>query len=67
MTGSSRQWFFLAPMDHDQRTEVDRLVSLRATRLGVGADGAAVLADPDGNNFLMLPRRRSELGTWWPS
>ncbi|MBM0236897.1 hypothetical protein JNW88_06555, partial [Micromonospora sp. ATA32] len=31
--------------------EVDRLVSLGATRLEVGEDGAVVLADPDGNEF----------------
>lgn len=56
MTGGSRQRFLLMPMDHDQRAEVDRLVSLGATRLDVSAGGAHVLADPDGNEFLMLPR-----------
>ena len=35
----------------DQAGEVDRLVSLGATRLEVGEDGAVVLADPDGNEF----------------
>ncbi|MDG4798123.1 VOC family protein [Micromonospora sp. WMMD1082] len=34
-----------------QRAEVDRLVSLGATRLGAGADGTIVLADPDGTEF----------------
>lgn len=34
---------------------VDRLVSLGATRLGVDDDGATELADPDGNEFRVLP------------
>ncbi|MFC0006972.1 VOC family protein [Micromonospora siamensis] len=48
------QRFELAPPDGDQRAEVDRLVSLGATRLGAAADGAVVLADPDGNEFIVL-------------
>src|SRR4051795_2978089 len=41
----NRQRVPLAPASGDQRAEVDRLVSLGATRLEIGADGAAVLAD----------------------
>jgi len=33
-------------------TEVDRLVALGATRLR-DDDGAVVLADPDGNEFIL--------------
>jgi len=47
----NRLRFDLAPTGGDQRAEVDRLISLGATRLKVGADGAVVLADPDGNEF----------------
>ncbi|MER7443932.1 VOC family protein [Micromonospora avicenniae] len=47
----NRQRLDLTPPGGDQRTEVDRLVSLGATRLEVGADGTVVLADPDGNEF----------------
>jgi catechol 2,3-dioxygenase-like lactoylglutathione lyase family enzyme len=49
--GRNRQRFDLAPADGDRQAEVDRLVSLGAIRLGVGEDGAAELADPDGNEF----------------
>ncbi|AVT34156.1 bleomycin resistance protein [Plantactinospora sp. BC1] len=49
--GRNRQRFVLTPADGDQQSEVDRLVSLGATRLESGADGAVVLADPDGNEF----------------
>jgi catechol 2,3-dioxygenase-like lactoylglutathione lyase family enzyme len=51
----NRQRFELAPSVHsDQLTEVDRLVSLGATRLEADEDGAVVLADPDGNEFSVL-------------
>ena len=54
--GSNRQRFDLTPPAHgDQRSEIDRLVSLGATRLAVEADGSVVLADPDGNEFCVLP------------
>jgi hypothetical protein len=33
---------------------VERLISLGATALGIGKDGSAVLADPDGNEFRQL-------------
>ncbi|MBE1490706.1 VOC family protein [Plantactinospora soyae] len=48
---TNRQRFDLAPAGGAQQAEVDRLVSLGATRLEVGDDGAVVLADPDGNEF----------------
>ena len=47
----NRQRFDLAPAGGDQQAEVDRLISLGATRLEVDEDGAVVLADPDGNEF----------------
>jgi hypothetical protein len=54
----NRQRFDLAPPVHgDQQAEVDRLVALGATQLEVGEDGAVVLADPDGNEFRVLPPR----------
>jgi hypothetical protein len=37
--------------DGDQHEELERLVSLGATRLETGRDGTVVLADPDGNEF----------------
>ena len=44
----------------DQRAEVDRLVSLGATRIDRGRSGrdagGLVLADPDGTEFVVLPR-----------
>jgi len=46
----NRQRFRLAPAT-GRPEEIDRLLSLGATRLGIGADGAVVLADPDGNEF----------------
>jgi hypothetical protein len=49
-TERNRQHFELAPTDGDQGAEVDRLVSLGATRLDL-RDGAVVLVDPDGNEF----------------
>ncbi|MEV0227814.1 VOC family protein [Streptomyces sp. NPDC050704] len=56
--GRNRQRFDLTPPVHgDQLSEVDRLVSLGATRLEVGADGAVLLADPDGNEFCVLTPR----------
>jgi len=54
----NRQRFDLAPPVHgDQSSEVERLLSLGATRLEVDAAGAAVLADPDGNEFYVLTPR----------
>jgi hypothetical protein len=49
----------IAPTGLDQYAEIDRLVALGAT---VVADDPAVhfvvLADPEGNEFCVLPRRR---------
>jgi hypothetical protein len=50
---SERQHFDLAT-DGDRAAEVDRLVGLGATSLGVGKDGAALLTDPDGFEFCLL-------------
>jgi len=44
----------IAPPDHgDQQAEVDHLVTLGATRVGMGGrdDASVVMADPDGNEF----------------
>jgi predicted enzyme related to lactoylglutathione lyase/catechol 2,3-dioxygenase-like lactoylglutathione lyase family enzyme len=48
------------PADGDQRAEVERLLALGATRvdLGQGDVGRVVLADPDGNEFCVLPSER---------
>jgi catechol 2,3-dioxygenase-like lactoylglutathione lyase family enzyme len=57
-TGKNRLHFDLAPpADGDQQAEVDRLLSLGATRLdlGPGPTGSILLADPDGNEFCVLP------------
>jgi predicted enzyme related to lactoylglutathione lyase len=58
-TGKNRLHLDIAPpADGDQRAEVDRLVSLGATRLDIGLDidhGGRGMADPDGNEFCVLP------------
>jgi hypothetical protein len=57
-TGKSRQHFDLAPpLDGDQDAEVDRLVSLGATRVDIGQGEVpwVVMADPDGHEFCVLP------------
>ncbi|MFF3444961.1 VOC family protein [Streptosporangium sp. NPDC002721] len=59
--GRNRLHFDLAPpADDDQQAEVDRLVSLGATRIDTGRHGAGqvAMADPDGNEFLVLPPRQ---------
>ncbi|BCJ48057.1 hypothetical protein GCM10010168_24170 [Actinoplanes ianthinogenes] len=54
----NRQRFDLVPAVPGERlSEVDRLVPLGATELEVAADGTVVLADPDGNEFRLLPSR----------
>jgi predicted enzyme related to lactoylglutathione lyase len=56
--GKSRQHFDLAPpLDGDQRKEVDRLISLGATRVDIGQGEVpwVVMADPDGHEFCVLP------------
>jgi predicted enzyme related to lactoylglutathione lyase len=59
-TGKNRLHFDLAPLPgDDQQAEVDRLLSLGATRLDLdqGDLGCVVLADPDGNEFSVLTPR----------
>ncbi|HEY1916972.1 MAG TPA: VOC family protein [Streptosporangiaceae bacterium] len=55
----NRLRFDLVPAVHgDQPAEVARLISLGATRVGIGqrdVDGT-VLTDPDGNEFRVIPR-----------
>ncbi|HST83602.1 MAG TPA: VOC family protein [Kineosporiaceae bacterium] len=64
-TGKNRLHFEIAPpAEGDQQAEVDRLVSLGATRIDgdqidvdQGEAGRVFLADPDGNEFCVLTRR----------
>ncbi|MDX3068711.1 VOC family protein [Streptomyces sp. ND04-05B] len=59
-TGKYRLHFDLAlPADGDHGAEVDRLVSLGATRIDIGQGDVdwVVLADPDGHEFCLLPPR----------
>lgn len=51
--GADRLRFHLVPADGDEQSEVERLVSLGATRLGEDDDGVT-MADPDGNHFRLL-------------
>ncbi|MGH3444741.1 MAG: VOC family protein [Nocardioidaceae bacterium] len=58
--GKNRLHFDIAPPpDGDQPDEVDRLVSLGATRLDIGQGDVSwvVMADPDGNEFCVLTPR----------
>jgi hypothetical protein len=59
----NRQRFELLAVDGDQRAAVDELISLGATRLEAGADGAVVLADPDGNGFCVRAPGPSPAGS----
>jgi catechol 2,3-dioxygenase-like lactoylglutathione lyase family enzyme len=55
-TGKRRLYFDLAaPVDSDQ--EIDRLLSLGATRLDTGQGEVSWMADPDGNEFRVLTPR----------
>jgi predicted enzyme related to lactoylglutathione lyase len=59
-TGKYRLHFDLAPPpDGDQQAEVDRLISLGATRIDIGQGDVSwvVMADPDGHEFCMLSPR----------
>jgi len=59
-TGKYRLHFDLAPPVHgDQQVEVDRLVSLGATRVDIGQGEVSwvVMADPDGHEFCVLAPR----------
>jgi predicted enzyme related to lactoylglutathione lyase len=61
-TGKYRLHFDLAPTIHGtQREEVDRLVSLGATRIDIGQGDVSwvVLADPDGHEFCVLTPRKN--------
>ena len=56
-TGKNRLHLHIATPDHgDQRAEVDRLVSLGATRIDIGQGDVdwVVMADPDANEFCVL-------------
>lgn len=58
--GKNRLHLDIAPLaDGDQQAEVDRLVSLGATRIDIGQGDVpwAVMADPDGNEFCVLTPR----------
>jgi len=58
--GKNRLHLDIAPPDHvDQRAEVDRLVSLGATRIDIGQGEVdwVVMADPDDNEFCLLSPR----------
>lgn len=66
-TGKNRLHFDLAPPIHgDQHAEVERLVSLGATRtdIGHGGGGRVTMADPDGNEFCVLADRQRAVSTW---
>ena len=59
-TGKNRLHFDLGPPVHgDQPAEVDRLVSLGATRIDIGQAEVSwvVMADPDGHEFCVLNPR----------
>jgi len=57
-TGKNRLHLDLAPVGRDQRAEVERLVMLGAKVLDDPADDPwIVLADPEGNEFCVLPPR----------
>jgi catechol 2,3-dioxygenase-like lactoylglutathione lyase family enzyme len=59
-TGKTRLHFDLAPpVGGDQQEEVDRLVSLGATRIDIGQAEVSwvVMADPDGREFRVLTPR----------
>ncbi len=59
-TGKYRLHFDLAPpVDGDQQAEVDRLVSLGATRIDIGQGEVSwvVMTDPDGHEFCVLTPR----------
>jgi predicted enzyme related to lactoylglutathione lyase len=58
--GKNRLHLDIAPADcGDQRAEVDRLISLGATRINLGRGDVSwvVMADPDGNEFCVLTPR----------
>ncbi len=57
-SGKNRLHLDVAPIELDQREEVARLVSLGAKVVDDPAeDHWVVMADPEGNEFCVLPRR----------
>lgn len=59
-TGKNRLHLDIAPpLDGDQQAEVERLVSLGASRIDIGQGEVSwvVMADPDGNEFCVLTPR----------
>ncbi|MEZ0090811.1 VOC family protein [Streptacidiphilus sp. EB129] len=57
-TGPNRLQFELAlPADADREVEVDRLISLGATRTGIGEGSRVLMLDPDGNEFSVQASR----------
>jgi predicted enzyme related to lactoylglutathione lyase len=50
----------VSPVGSDQAEELERLLALGATRVDVGQGEVSwiVLADPEGNEFCLLSRRR---------
>lgn len=59
-TGKNRLHLDIAPpADRDQHAEVERLISLGASRIDIGQGEVnwVVLADPDGNEFCVLTPR----------
>ena len=62
--GKVRLHIDLNATDRDQDAELERLLSLGATRADVGQrgdEGWYVLADPEGNQFCLLKRRLDPL------
>ncbi len=59
----NQQRFDLIPAAGDQQAAVDGLISLGATRLEIGKDGAVMLADPDGNEFCVRGTDHSPAGS----
>jgi predicted enzyme related to lactoylglutathione lyase len=60
-TGKNRVHLDVSPRDCEQFDEVERLLRLGARRANVGQTGQeswVVLADPEGNEFCVLRRRR---------
>jgi predicted enzyme related to lactoylglutathione lyase len=58
--GKNRLHLDIAPPEHvDQQAEVDRLISLGATRIDIGQGDVdrVVMADPDGNEFCVVSPR----------
>ncbi|MGW6276408.1 VOC family protein [Kribbella sp. NPDC055071] len=55
--GPNRLYFDLTPVDGDVQAEVDRLVSLGATRTSEDSAGRVAMTDPDGNEFCLVPAR----------